>query len=329
MRRAWLVVGVVVAACSSTDAKDEACGAVAKARCEHLSGCSASDFQRQWVDEATCEARLKLGCARGLDAEGTGATPESVQACAAAIPNQSCDDFFQGNTPTECLPAAGSLGDGTPCIANGECSSTFCAVPAHAQCGACAPLPQVGDACDVIGCGGRGLICDSVTEQCVTPVEAGGTCGRGDPCVHGYTCVRPSGGQSMGSCMLQGVTAGATCDPMHRTGSDCNRDAGLYCDTTTKECKVLSYAASLAPCGNLSGVVTVCVSGALCTQSDTCAAPVLEGMACDPTYGPPCLAPARCVIPALTADAGTDTDAAPAAMPGTCVISDSSMCPST
>lgn len=330
MIRHWLVLCAVLGACSSSDKKDEACAAVAKARCLRLSNCSSSDFQRQWADEATCEERLKLSCLTGLDAEGTGSTPETVQACAAAIPNQTCQDFFQGGTPTECLPVAGTLANGTPCIASSECSSTFCAVPAHAKCGACAPLPQAGDSCEVIGCGGRGLICDGVTKQCVTPVPAGGTCSSGDPCISGYTCVRPPG-QPTGSCMQQGVTAGTTCDPAHRTAADCNRDAGLYCDSATKLCKVLSYAAASAPCGNISGVVTVCTAGALCTQNKTCSAPVLEGMSCDPVYGPPCLSPARCVIPNSSpgSDAGIapNSDAGPPAMPGTCVISDSSMCP--
>lgn len=330
MIRTWLVLSLVVAGCSSADKKDEACAAVAKARCQRLSSCSASDSQRQWTDEATCEERLKLSCVSGLDAEGTGATADTVQACAAAIPNQTCEDFFQGATPTECLPVAGTMGDGTPCVASSECSSTFCAVPAHAKCGACAPVPQIGDSCEVIGCGGRGLICDAVTKQCVTPVPSGGTCASGDPCASGYTCVRAVG-QATGSCMQQGVTAGTTCDPAHHIAADCNRDAGLYCDSSIKQCKVLSYAAASEPCGNISGVVTVCTSGALCTATKTCAAPVLEGMPCDPIYGPPCLAPARCVIPDSTSDAGPvgDADAGAPAMPGTCVISDSSMCPAS
>src|SRR6266705_3070599 len=121
MARNWLVLCTALSACSVTDKKDEACLAVAKARCQRLSSCSASNFQRQWVDEATCEERLKLGCVVGLDAEGTGATAESVQACAAAIPDQTCDDFFQGNTPAECRPVAGSMGDGAPCVASSEC----------------------------------------------------------------------------------------------------------------------------------------------------------------------------------------------------------------
>jgi hypothetical protein len=316
-------------ACSGTDKKDEACTAIAKARCARLSSCSASDFQRQWADEAACEERLKLACASGLDADGTAATPDSVEACAAAIPTQTCDDFFQGNTPAECLPLAGTLGDGTPCVTNAECSSTFCAVPAHAKCGACAPAPQDGDSCAVIACGGRGLICDAQTEQCVTPVAAGGDCARGDPCVHGYTCVRAAG-HATGSCMIQGVTAGATCDPQHRTGADCNRDAGLYCDADTKQCKALVYATAAAPCGTIGGVVTVCTAGALCAEGGTCVLPVAEGMPCDPVHGPPCLAPSRCVVPDVTADAGAgDGDAGVPAMPGTFVVSDSAMCPAT
>ena len=101
-----------------------------------------------------------------------------------------------------------------------------------------------------------------------------------------------------GTCQAELTTAGATCDAKKKTAADCSRDAGLYC-AMAGMCAALATAADGMPCGNVSGVITVCTFGACFGASGmtpgTCHAGAADGAACDTVDGPDCQAPARCV----------------------------------
>jgi len=296
---------------------DEACTQISTARCTHLQGCSTALLDRRWADVTQCEMREKLACTNAQQAANTAATPESVVACAQALAATTCDSFLAGDTPQECLPLAGPGATGTTCEFAAQCASAFCAIAPNSVCGTCQTAPVPGSSCAAQGCGPT-MVCAAATQQCVVPLEAGGSCSRGAPCGEGLACV----GATMttpGTCTAQATTVGATCDPQRKTGPDCSAAAGLACDTTTKMCVMQPIVAAPMACGLVAGVDTRCSAAASCEiptgqTTGTCVAPAADGAACDITNGPDCLFPARCVT-----DGVSNT--------GTCELPGATTCP--
>jgi len=132
MKPIHVLLVTLVAACSSGPDAETACANIAQARCERLMACSATDLQRRWGDVTTCETRLSLACRDGLAATDTGATPDTVTACADAIPDESCPDFLGKDVTDACLPQAGTLATGAACTFDAQCQSSFCAVATDA-----------------------------------------------------------------------------------------------------------------------------------------------------------------------------------------------------
>jgi hypothetical protein len=78
--------------------------------------------------------------------------------------------------------------------------------------GVCAPLLQVGDACnDYAACAGDGF-CDSATQVCRAPRGNGQPCSGDDECQSGV-CVRPSDIEPNGTCSATGITAEQCANP--------------------------------------------------------------------------------------------------------------------
>lgn len=297
---------------------DQACAASAKARCQRRDACTNNlSNVVQFGDEATCEAREKLGCIASLGAPGTGATPATVDGCTSAIPSESCTDLLDNNPPPACLPAIGKGAAGASCLFDAECQSTYCAVQKGSACGTCAALPKAGDSCSATGGCGRNLACPSSTEVCVTRAGLSGPCNAGNPCAHGLMCVGATK-TAMGTCQNAAQTVGASCDPKQKTLPGCDKDLGLFCDPTTMKCSNAAPAKAGEPCGELSSGVAYCTGGATCqlaagTKAGTCLAAAADGAACDPNNGPFCQTPAHCVV----AEGGTQ---------GTCRLPDASLC---
>ncbi len=300
-----------LASCGSSPPSDtDACNAVAAARCQRLASCSTADLDKRFADEPTCEARQKLVCLAGLAAPDTGATATTANTCATTIPGESCDEFL-GNDPTDaCLPQTGARASGAPCELSGQCSTMFCAVASDASCGTCQATPVAGTSCASSGCG-PDLVCVATTQTCQAPVPSAGACSADLPCTQGTTCVGADAGTGVkGTCMAEVTTVGAACDPKRATGPDCSADAGLACNTTTKQCATQPIVAAGMTCGPVDGVGVRCAAGATCvkatgSQTGTCTAPAADGDACDTASGPACLYPAKCVVGSAGGTAGT------------------------
>jgi hypothetical protein len=283
-----------------------------------LDACSnGHEVNVRFGNMATCTERYKISCIKGLEADGTGATVEQTNACAAALAGETCDQFFDGPPVAACAVPAGSRPAGAACITGSQCQSAYCAQPADLLCGVCAPAPQVGDDCSATGDCGY-LACGKTSAQCVAYGTAGVACDKDHPCHSSFSCVGSGGGQ-MGTCKLAKTQVGDACEDAATLVPDCNHDLGLRCDDTTFKCVNYAYAAAPASCGKLNGGKTLCTGGAECEipkgqSAGQCAAPAADGAACDTKSGPPCLRPAKCV----TGGVGSA---------GICKVQDAALCP--
>ena len=87
---------------------DMACGDNAHARCTRIQACSPAILADTYVDEGTCETRLKLNCINALAAPGTGNTPAASEACAVAYATEACDDYLDDRPPAACVQQLGA-----------------------------------------------------------------------------------------------------------------------------------------------------------------------------------------------------------------------------
>jgi hypothetical protein len=292
----------------STGAEAQAaCASLSKARCQKHDSCSNADWVKaNFTDESSCETRESLSCMAALAAPGTKLTPAHDQACASAIDAQACADLLGPSPPDACVPPAGARANGQPCSFNGQCQSTFCAVPQGAACGSCADEPKAGDSCVIDGNCGRGLVCSS-DQVCIVPAAVGQDCHRDRDCVVASTCIAATK-TAPGKCVAAGQSAGVACDA--QKGPGCDRDLGLYCAPTTHVCTAVSFAQAGSPCGDVAGSGVACLAGAVCqipagSKTGTCAAAAADGAACTVGGEPHCLAPARCVAGADGGSVGT------------------------
>ncbi len=301
---------------SAGTAAETACAALSKARCSKHDGCTNGVYvKNNFTDEAACESRESLTCLAALQAPGTKVDAAHDQACATAIDGEGCPDLLGPTPPDACVPPAGTRANGQPCAFNGQCQSTYCAVPEGAACGACAAEPAAGDSCALTGSCGRGLICSS-DKVCQVPATAGQACHKDHDCAVGLGCVGDTKA-TPGKCMAAGETVGASCDAT--VGPPCDRTLGLYCSPTSHTCASVGFAAAGQACGNVQGSEVICLAGASCQPSPTakggtCVAPAADGAACAVGGEPHCLAPARCVA---SADGGST---------GTCQVPSASGC---
>lgn len=333
-----LTLTAIAVACGVSISSDTACTDQSKAQCTQLDACwNGQGVVRSYADVATCQSRLKQQCLTSLSAPGTGNTATTVESCSSALGGETCSDYFNGNPPSACQTRAGTGANGSPCVFNAQCASTFCSIAGHAQCGVCADLPHVGDQCDTQGCApGQSCVLDydNVTHVCVQPVQASQPCFRTQPCQADLTCVGnqfDGGGGNPGTCMASISITGQQCDSAQIVAPTCDAHSGLFCTPRTNyrdggyllgTCEAYQLAASGSPCQNPQrdgGPQILCEASALCVFDagiGTCIGPVPEGQACDYLHGPPCEAPARCVVSQI--DAGITA--------GTCQLRDPNQC---
>ncbi len=283
---------------SSGITADQACGDLAKARCDKRDACTANlGNKRAFGDAATCLAREKLGCGEGLAAPSTGATPDTVAKCAAAYTMTSCADFLGNNPPAACI-VPGPKADGTPCAFGGQCKSTYCNKDKTATCGVCGAAPAPGSSCADTFCA-RGQECVAATTLCQPFAAANAMCSAELPCQRGLSCTPNAAMPGTGTCLPAVAKAGDPCLDGGKAG--CDNSLGLYCGGMKgmRSCQVFKDAADGAACGALGdGTVAVCVGGACFANGmgNACKAYAKDGAACDTTAGPTCLAPARCIV---------------------------------
>ena len=313
----WLPIITIasLAACgnsSSGPSADQACTALAQARCSKRMTCTGgTGITRLWGDMATCLTREKLACTLGLAAPSTGNSPAEVEKCVAAFPTYSCADFLDNNPPADCQ-VTGPLAANAVCAFAGQCASDFCSNNKNSQCGTCGPLPAAGASCLSSGCG-HGQECVASTTTCQTLGAASASCDpTTSPCGADLVC---SGTAAAKTCMTPVSAVGMPCGG---TMPGCDGTMGLYCGGAvgSKTCMNINYVASGMPCGTLAdGSFVGCAGGGGCYTATgiaapgamgTCKAPAADNAACDITVGPPCQTPARCIVTGA-ATAGTCT----------------------
>jgi hypothetical protein len=299
---------------ASTVTADQACGDSAHLHCERLQACSQSVVIGTYGDEGTCETRLKLNCLNSLAAPGVNSTPATVEACAKTYPTASCGALLDDQPAAACVQNKGDRANGQACGFPAQCQSGFCAIVPGSPCGACAPVPQVGESCAESTTCGQLLFCDSTTLDCTGYSALNGPCNRGQPCGAGLSCVGSTSATN-GACQTAVETLGAPCDPATKTGPGCDRNQLLTCNSGSKECAAIQLAGAGAPCGTVNLQLAICANAGACvaadggagdggTTIDTCVAPAADGDPCDLVAGPTCLSPARCVLTTPSATAG-------------------------
>jgi hypothetical protein len=305
----------------------QACNVIATARCNKIQSCASATITADFGGMAACLTNYSTDCLNSLAASSTGNSAAITQGCAEAIANWDCSDYENGaNTPAACVQVKGTLASGTMCSFAGQCQSGFCAIDVDARCGVCADPPTAGSDCSSLSTCGQGLTCTRDTNTCVVPAAVNTPCGKGAPCGYELSCVGATA-TAMGMCQTSGTTAGATCDPKLATAAGCAEALGFYCNGTTKQCEMVSFASGGQSCGTLDGADggrVDCSGAARCIASETgdggtgpstCVAPASEGSACLTTNtGPGCLGPDHCV----TGDGGAGS--------GSCEQTNS-MCP--
>jgi hypothetical protein len=329
---AWFAAALGVGACGTVVSTtqtggdggltvDQACATLAQAECGKRDSCSkGTSITRVYGELSVCLARAALQCATRLAAPDTGASPQTVSKCAADYATLSCNDFFDGKLPSDCMPS-GSRANGRPCAFNGQCATAYCGGTANALCGACAPPPSAGDSCTDSACGpGQNCVADTMT--CVAVGILNGSCATDNPCGNGLSCVGVSSTSPQGTCEVALGTVGAACGG--GTTPACNGSLGLSCVGTAgaKACVAISYVSDGMPCGNLSNAAfALCKAGTCYTptgvasgsQMGACKLDAIEGASCDTVLGPSCMTPARCVV----GDGGTS---------GLCTVPTGSAC---
>jgi hypothetical protein len=283
---------------------DQACGDNASARCQKIATCSSELMTTTYGDEGTCAAQLKLNCLNGMSAPSAGGTPQTTEACAQAFATWSCDDYLNDNPPAACVQVKGTAATGQPCGFAGQCQTGFCAIVPGNACGTCAPVPQAGASCaSLTTCGQLSACQTTTTEQCATFAPAGASCGRGLPCGAGLYCVG-STATTTGSCEPAVEQVGASCDPLGKAGPGCDRLAGLTCNSVSRECATIVYAATGQACGTVNDQTALCASAGTCAPAagmdasagETCSPTATNGAACDLVLGPFCRDPMRCIV---------------------------------
>ncbi|HEY8039034.1 MAG TPA: hypothetical protein VIF15_04540 [Polyangiaceae bacterium] len=265
----------------------QACSDFATALCGRLEACTPFAVQVAYGDATTCAQRTALACAPALAAGGTKASPDDMEACAAAINAETCDEALDNAQPSACnIP--GSLAAGAPCGSNGQCSTSFCQLAKNSACGTCASHPSAGATCVVDTDCQATLVCNSGT--CVGPAASGSACSASQPCLRSLSCIG-------GTCKTP-VAAGGACTAQ----TDCDGAHGGFCNTQTKQCAQTQVASAGQPCGIVGSNLVACSSGGACNimadggGQGTCHQPAGDGAPCGP--GIACMAPAVCIATA-------------------------------
>lgn len=281
----------------------QACTDMANAYCTQLGNCSQIAIPETYGDMTTCVTRRTTLCAQGLEAPGTGTTPNTIEACVAAYKSWSCTNFIDGVPPAACQPQAGTGGQGVPCAFDAQCNSRFCNIPYGAECGSCDQPPMAGASCANLGHCPSGLFCTKVTRICTTHAMAGQACDDDTTCGYGLSCVGNDATTGVaGTCVPSVAEAGAPCDRTQKTDAGCAAVQDLYC-ARDNTCEPYTNAPSGQSCKfvNDAGTYTYCLAGATCqvvpstAQTGTCSPPAGDDQPCNTAAGDSCQAPAQCI----------------------------------
>jgi len=279
---------------SSSSSPDQSASDVATALCNKIDSCAHFYVELAYGSASTCASRLQGEVKDSLNANGTGATPATLEACAAALPGATCDQVLGAGTPAACKPQVGTLADGTACGDNSQCKSTYCKKPANSTCGVCGEKAQIGGPCNVAQDCPDGSTCPvGLNSVCVNYAAAGANCNGNQPCLPTLVCKN-------GTCATPDQ-AGQMCVPMLGGAGSCSAATGYFCNPTNSTCQTAALAAAGATCGYdiAANSFTLCSAAGSCNvpagrTTGTCAAAAADGASCNPVGGPPCTPPAVC-----------------------------------
>ncbi len=248
------------------------CTGLLTVTCEKAIACEPLISQTVYGDVPGCVALLSQFCTAIAELPGYGPLVSDYAACAAAYRAASCDSLISGDLPPACQTKPGSLADGSPCAAGGQCQSTYCQLEyaTDSDCGVCAPRIPLGGTCEATGGCVEGLVCGSGTgATCVEPGLVGQNCDPAHPCRTGLHCTN-------GACAAL-LGAGAPCASF----AECDYRQGLWC--TSGVCQPITVAGSGETCDN-SG--RQCRAGNYCSESPdggtgTCVARQPNGSPCE------------------------------------------------
>ena len=274
-----------------------ACTNLFTASCNKLNECAPFYLAVMYGTVETCISRLTQGaapypaplppeligdCCQGL---GTRIAPGAIEACAQAIPLESCDQSLSGDDTPACIFAGPNRGY---CAVDLDCdeATEYCSGSDGQACiGDCLPRQPAGTSCTGDDVCQTGLVC--ALGSCVTRGAQGAGCDAGHPCLPTLFC-----------------GPGGTCQPPLPVNSpctvqDCDEFHGVFCSTAGL-CQQYTAGAPGASCNGFCSA-----SGSCWTLADagatggTCGLAAADGFnlanQCDPTNGPFCLPPARCV----------------------------------
>ena len=301
--------GFDTAAARETDggAALEACARLAGVQCDLERRCFGGWLLRRLHGtEAACLDALSKSCVDKIEVPRTGYSPSSMEACASALAQLSCEAFANIGSLAEphCRTPPGQLGIGDACRFDDQCQSRRCVFPwanQSSRCGVCQPLLAEGSDCRMApNLCDEGLSC--VSGRCIGHViEEGAQCNERDlPCSfdRGLFCIA-------GRCRYLGTKVGSPCDPKHIVAPNCQFRTGLYCDRATRECKAIGLAKLGQPCGSED---LMCEAPTACMERGTgrqlkgaifgrgvCESPWTVGKPCDFTgTSPPCAGGLTC-----------------------------------
>lgn len=288
-----LAIGLALVACGTTNNNNDpavapaaSCDAFSQALCNKLQECFPVGLAAQYADVAQCAARTKQSCMNALGANGTGATPATLNACTTATKDATCDALFAPAGLDACKAPAGTLADGTACGDDAQCTNRNCSKTSDA-CGKCAPRGGVDSTCLQTGDCNEGLLCNAMG-KCAEPGKQGDACSATKLCAANLVCQK-------GKCDAP-LAVGATCNPAEPA---CDALKGDQCGANLT-CEALKLANAGEACGVVKGQITSCGAHGRCkiaagAQSGTCVGAAADGQACDAQKGPACQAPASCV----------------------------------
>ena len=255
---------------------ESACAEYAAVACEKYSKCLPGYFATAFGDMNTCLSRWAEGwCAPRLKVSGSGDTPATTLACAAARRAITCAEWIDGSYSLDvCLPQAGTLPNGATCGTSGQCQSRYCAITRGAACGKCAPTAAAGGACTTgDGCTGD-LQC--INDVCVPMPKLGDACSL--TCAYGLQCLN-------GRCVAT-AKAGESC-----LTKPCDPYGAIECIQGV--CQVLQYGNAGDSCDPRIG--RSCSRMGFCQPNLTCSAGARDGEACAESGGPFCIPFAQCM----------------------------------
>ena len=224
----------------------------------------------------------------------------------------ACTDLLNGeNIPTACVQATGPGAAGVSCAFNAQCQSGFCAIAPASACGVCAAAPKAGDSCaNLTGCG-QGLLLHERHADLRDRRRDGRQVWQGSPVRSGPLCVGANAtAGTMGTCQTAVSMQGAACDAAAKTGPACDRDMGLTCNSTSKQCEPLAVVGGGQPCGDVNSQGVACGSAGVCTgamgtTAGTCTAAVADGATCSTPGLHGCETLSRCIVAGEGGTTGT------------------------